>query len=277
MAKYTPLLLALGCFFIFVFTSILEKRQQPHKAENIVLERVVLSPVLQILLNGGDPFLAANLELMRVSSTWSGDMAAAGVDARFRLRAYKLVSEMNPCHEDSYYQANALLAWEGGAADANTILTRATKCRFWDEFPPFFLGFNRLYFFDDSIGASKAFRQAANRSIGNKSVFKRLAIMSIVESARSEADALSMLKKEVEKSRDPALRKMLEKRVARIEGLLFLRDAQKQYEQKFKSGLTSPEQLIFAGIVSSFPSDPTGVGYEFLNGKFQLKTPQYSQ
>jgi hypothetical protein len=39
-----------------------------------------------------------------------------------------VVVQLNPCHEDNYYQGNALLTWGGAVAEGNELLKRATDC-----------------------------------------------------------------------------------------------------------------------------------------------------
>lgn len=63
------------------------------------------------MLYGGDRFLAADLELIRLSAT---GMDNGSTDAEYLIRAQRVVAELNPCHEDNYYLANGLLAWGGG-------------------------------------------------------------------------------------------------------------------------------------------------------------------
>ncbi|MFO7540927.1 MAG: hypothetical protein R6X32_23035 [Chloroflexota bacterium] len=123
--------------------------------------RVVIAAPVQALMYAGDRFLAANLETMRVAAIGPGEDQAM---TQYRVRAHGLISRLNPCHEDNYYLANAMLAWGGSIEQANMVLQRATDCRFWDEFPPFFLGFNRYFFDKDLDGAQEAIRMSAERS-----------------------------------------------------------------------------------------------------------------
>jgi hypothetical protein len=64
---------------------------------------------------------------------------------------------------------------------------------------------------------------------------------------------------------------MLDKRIERVEGLITLRDAQHTYEERTGKTLRQAEDLINTGILDEFPKDPMNWGYEFKNGRFELK------
>ena len=102
----------------------------------VVEGRVVIAAPVLLLLFGGDRFLAANLEVMRLAAT-GVDWGQA--DTSYLIRAQHEVARLNPCHEDNYYLANGLLTWGGAEQEGSAVLRWATECRFWDELPPFFI------------------------------------------------------------------------------------------------------------------------------------------
>ncbi len=230
-------------------------------------DRVVVSAPIQVVLYGGDRFLAADVESMRASVT---GMDIGQVNLGYLLRAQNVASELNPCHEDNYYIANALLTWSGGEKQAGEILARAVDCRFWDEMPPFYLGFNQHFFHRDYDAARRNIELAASRSTTRSTSFNKLAIMIKAESLQNERLALDLLIHEKEKTRDAKLRALLTVRAERIEGLLRLREAQEAYETRFGKKLENPGQLVESGALAIFPTDPMNVGYRFQNGRFQL-------
>lgn len=231
-------------------------------------DRVVISaPVLSVLY-GGDPFLAANLEAIRLVATGIEDGRA---DSHYLIRAHKVVSRLNPCHENNYYFANALLTWGGAVREGSEILQRATECRFWDELPPFLYGFNQYFFNHNVPEAQRALNIAAERAGANAAGYRKLAIMIEAEEFQDEKMALQFLKQERDAAKDAKLAAMLDKRVRRLEGLVALRDAQRAYEEKARGPLQNPEALIEAGLLDAFPADPMKIGYEFVDGRFRLK------
>lgn len=234
-----------------------------------IFDRVVVSAPVQLLMMGGDRFLAANIESIRAVTTTSDNPEASDFNASFAIRARHAVVQLNPCHEDNYYLGNALLTWGGAVSEGNDILKHATECRTWDELPPFFYGFNQYFFLHDIEGARKYLEIAADRSTDNAASFRKFAIMLAAGELKDD-EALSFLQREREQTNDARLRGMLDQRVTRLEGLLTLRAAQQRYEARFGRPLTNPHTLIESGELEAFPSDPLRIGYEFANGHFRL-------
>lgn len=257
-------LLALG-----LFLTANQFRLPPKARVNVspVIQVVIPAPI-QTFMYAGDRHLAANLETMRVAAVGASEEQ---VLAGYRIRAYDLISELNPCHEDNYYLANAMLSWGGGVDKANSILERATECRVWDDLPPFFLSFNRYFFYRDLDGAIQAMETAAARSKDNSSTYKRAAIVMAAEKFNDEKIAVDYLRNERDNAKDPQLAKGLDRRLKRLEGLVSLREAQSRFEKEKGRPLKNQEELLSSGILKSFPEDPTHIGYEFIDGQFRLR------
>ncbi|QKE62191.1 hypothetical protein HNE05_01995 [Aquipseudomonas campi] len=265
--QYWSLLLA---FVGFAFFSAVSQWRASERAliEPVAEERVVIAAPVLLLLFGGDRFLAANLETMRLAAT---GVEWGRVDNGYLTRAQYEVARLNPCHEDNFYLANGLLAWGGAESESGLVLMRASDCRFWDEFPPFFYGFNKYFFERDKQTAVQYLELAAQRSTYNAAGFRKLAIMLKVEGIKDERVALELLQNERDQTRDPKLKDMLAKRAVRLEGLVVLREAQRQYEKLTGQALEEPLQLLKVGLLEVFPEDPLKLGYEFIDGRFMLK------
>ena len=260
-------MLALFCFTMFSVVS--QWRDLATAPEKTFIEgRVVIAAPLLLLLFGGDRFLAANLETMRLAAT---GMDLGQADTGYLMRAQQVVAELNPCHEDNYYLANGLLTWGGAAREGTEVLRRASACRFWDELPPFFYGFNKFFFERDKVAAAKYLELAAQRATDNAAGFRKFAIMIQVEDIQDERVALEFLRNERDQAKDPRLKDMLAKRAVRLEGLVALREAQRQYEKLQDKPLQAPQQLLDMGLLEAFPEDPLRLGYEFIDGRFMLK------
>ncbi|UUY08518.1 hypothetical protein LRS11_00265 [Pseudomonas sp. J452] len=264
--RYIPLLLAFAGFALF--SSVSQWRAFGRLVEPPVEGRVVIAAPVLLLLFGGDRFLAANLETMRLAAT---GVDWGRVDNGYLTRAQHEVARLNPCHEDNFYLANGLLAWGGAESESGLVLMRASDCRFWDEFPPFFYGFNKYFFERDKQTAVQYLELAARRSTNNAAGFRKFAIMLKVEGIKDERVALEFLQNERDQTRDPKLKAMLAKRAVRLEGLVVLREAQRQYEKLMGQALEEPLQLLQAGLLKVFPEDPLKLGYEFIDGRFMLK------
>lgn len=261
------LLLALLGFILF-FSASHWRTNTPMPASAAIEGRVVIAAPVLLVLFGGDRFLAANLETMRLAAT-GVDWGMADTD--YLVRAQQVVAELNPCHEDNYYLANGLLTWGGAYREGREVLRRASVCRFWDEYPPFFYGFNKFFFERDVTVAATYLEKAASRATLNAAGFRKLAIMLKAEQIEDERLALEFLQSERDQASDSKLKVMLDKRVQRLRGLVVLRDAQRRFEARVGKPLAEPEQLIEEGLLSAFPEDPLQLGYEFINKRFVLK------
>lgn len=262
-----PLLLALLGLAVFSVSSQW-RANAPAPAAPVIEGRVVIAAPVLLVLFGGDRFLAANLETMRLAAT-GVDWGQA--DTGYLIRAQQVVAELNPCHEDNYYLANGLLTWGGADREGGEVLRRASACRFWDEYPPFFYGFNKFFFERDVEAAAAYLEEAASRATVNAAGFRKFAIMLKAEQIQDERLALEFLLGEHDRASDPKLKGMLVKRVQRLQGLVTLREAQRRFEEQAGQPLAAPEQLLERGLLAAFPEDPLKLGYEFIDGRFVLK------
>jgi hypothetical protein len=258
---------ALLSFALFAGIAAWRAQQPIVPTPQLDAGRVVIPAPLLVLLNGGDRFLAADLETMRLSATGTDER---GVDTGYLIRAQKEVSRLNPCHEDNYYLANGLLTWGGAVDEGNDVLRAAVECRFWDEFPPFFYGINLSFFQHNNAEAARVLEIGAARSTQNAAAMRKLAVMLRAEQFADERLALNYLIQQRDGASDPKLREMLDKRVIRLQGLIALREAQRQFEQE-QGPLTSLEQLVEQRLIDSVPADPLRLGYELRDGRIELK------
>lgn len=265
-ANRSLLLVLVGCA-LFVAIAAWRAEQPALLTPQLLADRVVIPAPLLVFLNGGDRFLAADLETMRLSATGIDDR---GVDTEYLVRAQSEVARLNPCHEDNYYLANGLLTWGGAVEQGNEVLRAAVKCRFWDEFPPFFYGINLSFFQHDNEEAARVLEIGAQRSTQNAAAMRKLAVMLRAEQFADERLALNYLVQQRDSATDPKLRDMLDKRVIRLQGLIYLREAQRRYEAEH-SPLVDLQQLITQGIIAELPADPLRLGYEVRNGRIELK------
>ena len=259
----------MALFGFAIFSVVSQWRAHAPASEMPVVEgRVVIAAPVLLVLFGGDRFLAANLEAKRLAAT-GVDWGLA--DTGYLTRAQLEVAALNPCHEDNYYLANGLLTWGGADREGTEVLRRAMSCRFWDELPAFFYGFNQAFFNKDIVEASRALELAAQRATDNSAGFRKLAVMLQAESFADEQLALDYLIKQRDAARnDPKLQLMLDKRVVRLQGLVELRAAQRRFEAGGRS-LSSLQQLVDAGLLGAIPEDPLRLGYEMLDGRIVLK------
>ena len=261
------LLLALAGFALFAAITAWRAQQPVVLTPQFFADRVVIPAPLLVALHGGDRFLAADLETMRLSATGMNDR---GVDIGYLVRAQREVARLNACHEDNYYLANGLLSWGGAVEQGNEVLRAAVECRFWDEFPPFFYGINLSFFQRDNEEAARVLEIGARRSTDNAAALQKLAVMLRAEQFADERLALNYLIQQRDSSVDPKLKDMLDKRVIRLQGMIQLREAQRQYESEH-GPLRDLQQLVDRGLLDELPTDPLRLGYELRDGSIELK------
>lgn len=261
------LLLAVAAFALFAAIAAWRAQQPVALTPALYVDRVVIPAPLLVALHGGDRFLAADLETMRLSATGMDDR---GVDTGYLIRAQREVARLNACHEDNYYLANGLLTWGGAVEQGNKVLRAAVECRFWDEFPPFFYGINLSFFQRDNEEAARVLEIGARRSTDNAAAMQKLAVMLRAEQFADERLALNYLIQQRDSSVDPKLKDMLDKRVIRLQGMIQLREAQRQYESEH-GPLRDLQQLVDRGLLDELPTDPLRLGYELRGGSIELK------
>lgn len=265
--RHAPLLYAALGFVLFAWAASWRSQVPSVPVPKSDLGRVVISAPILVALYGGDRFLAASIEVMRLAATGMDDR---GVDTGYLIRAQQEVAKLNPCHEDNYFLANGLLTWGGAVDQGNRVLNAAVECRFWDYVPPFFYGINLSFFEQDRENAARLLEVSALRSPENAANLRKIAILLRAEQLTDQQLALSYLTQQRDAANDPKLRDMLDKRVVRLQGLVALRDAQRRFEAK-SGALVRLEQLVEAGFIPALPDDPLRLGYELRAGKIILK------
>lgn len=268
----SPLLVALSGFALFAAVALWREQLPLQSSHEPNLDRVVIGAPVLLVLYGGDRFLAANLEVMRLAAT---GMDSRGVDTDYLIRAQQEVARINACHEDNYFLANGLLTWGGAVDQGNRVLHSAVECRFWDYVPPFFYGVNLSFFAQDREAAVRFFEISAERSPENAANLRKMAVLLRSEQFADERLALSFLTQQRDTSPDPTLRQMLDKRVVRLQGLLTLREAQRSFEARH-GPLVNLDELVEHGLLEAIPEDPLRLGYELNAGKIVFKKLKFA-
>lgn len=265
-------LVALGAALLFQIAVQQRNPEPPNRPDPGAA--VVMPAAMQVLLYGGDRYLAADIEAVRAVVSMGG---LRSDESGFRARAHLVVSQLNPCHEDNYWIGNAELVWGGGQSAGQVLLRRATNCRFWDPWPPFFLGFSQ-YFFDRNVTAAReALEVAAQRADEKTAAAFRSFSVSLLAGQFEDAEvALEMVRRERDQTNDERLRKLLSQRAERLEGLVVLRRARKEFELRFRRAPGSAQELVSSGVLARLPEDPAKLGYVLEKGEFQLRQVRHA-
>ncbi|MEK6544990.1 MAG: hypothetical protein AABZ28_00455 [Nitrospinota bacterium] len=174
---------------------------------------------------------------------------------------------LDPYNIDSYYFAEAALAWDAKMPkEANKILERGAKFRNWDWYIPFFIGFNSFYFLKDNKEAAKWFSEAAKI---NKEVAPIAA--KFYYKVNEIAFAIAFLKKMYEDAQNENVRRSISIRLDALEKISLLEKAVTNYKGKFNRLPENLDDLIKEGILGKIPDDPYG-GKFFLDKDSSIKT-----
>lgn len=264
----TSSLLVLIGFAVFACIALLRAQHLQLDRQPIIRDRVVISAPVLLALYGGDRFLAANFETMRLAAT---GIEHGQADAAYLVRAQQVVARLNACHEDNYYLANGLLTWGGAVNEGNQVLQAALLCRTWDYIPAFFYGVNLAFFQRDIDEAQRILELGIQRSPDNAAALRKLVVMLQVDRFADEKLALAYLMQQRDAAiADPKLQQMLGKRVVRLQGLVTLREAQRRFEAGGRS-LVNLQQLVESGLLEALPADPLRLGYELRDGRIILR------
>lgn len=252
---YAALTIAAMAAYI-VSTSHVKALPHPKAVEKI---NVAISPAVQIVLSVGDPFLAANLAAFRATIVSVEELDPA--DYAVLAKVQDDASRLNPAQGDNYYIAQGVLPWVGEHRAAIAILERAALARPSDFLPPYFLGFDYMYFegkFDES---GRYYREAANR-VGGKN---RDALLNhaakFMEKSNDPATAIQFIHGLIKSTRNQGLQQFLGVRIQRLEGLIVLREAAVKYRQQYQRPPSQLSELVEGGILPALPADPLGIGY----------------
>ncbi len=230
----------------------------PRPQEADVL-RVVIPGYIEVLLAGGDRYLAANIGVFRAMMI-GGDVKDE-LTYEVQAKVQRQVAILNPRQEDNSYVAAAILPWWGQVDEAQFILGRATDSRYWDFMPPFYQGFNEYYFNKNYERAAELVELSASRTDGiNRESFKAIAAKwySLGDDPRAAIGVITALK---DASYDPQIQRLLQGRIDRLKILLLLREAAAQYAQENGEPIGKLEQLTAAGYLQNIPRDPFGYGF----------------
>jgi tetratricopeptide (TPR) repeat protein len=220
---------------------------------------VAISPIVQIVLAAGDTFLASNLATFRATIVAIQSLNSS--DYPILAKIQDDASRLNPAQEDNYYIAQGILPWIGEYNAAINILDRATQARPDDFLPPYFLGFNYMYFEGKFEEAGRYYRLAADRAGGkNRDILLNNAA-KFMEKGKDPATAIQFIRGLIKSTRNQGLQQFLRARIVRLERLIILREAATRYQQQYKHPPKQLNDLVESGILQALPTDPLGVGY----------------
>lgn len=207
--------------------------QRPRESASAEMQ-VALPRFVQVMMLGGDRYLAANLAGFRalVAST-----ETMGPD-NYRIQAVVQsdAAWLNPAHEDNYYIAAAILPWNDQLNAAQFVLRQATLARPFDWQPPFYYAFNTLHFLKNPAEAAVWMRIAGRhtRDEMEQLSFQQLAAQWVSKGEDLDL-AIRLHRSMAKETKHRAFATFLEKRAQRLENQLALDHAIARYHKRFGS------------------------------------------
>ena len=248
--------IAIGAIAYAATVRVLDSLPRPKQKE---LLAVAVPASVQVLLAGGDRYLAANMAVFRA--------LVVGTE-QLDPRTYEILgyiqsdaSRLNPAHEDNYYISQAILPWNGQIEADIFIQGEATRARPWDTLPPFFFGFDKYYFLHDPIAGAQSVRIAAERAPpGYRQSFTLMAARWS-EKGDDPRVVIEFLEAMAKNARDRDLKRNLEARIERMQRLADLRDAAVKFSENTGRQPTKLSDLLGPGLLARLPEDPLGQGF----------------
>lgn len=244
------------------------------KISHVFKELAVRLPLAaQVLLAGGDRYLAANMLGIRVLVVETFRMSPSEFDIQAQLQ--KDVSWLNPAHEDNYYIAAAILSEPRLIPSAQFVLRRAADARPQDWAPLFYYGFNLYHFEKNPAAGAKALLEGVPRA---REQMERWALENLAakwfEKGYQAADAALMVENMAKNAPKGNFRSYLEVRARRLRDLASLKRSAIEFREKFGRPLNRLEELLETGIVDAIPVDPMRQGFDIdANGEPMFRVP----
>lgn len=253
----TILVLALGVALYAAGVIGLREHRHPRPSAEI---DVALPLFVQVLMAGGDRYLAANMGAIRALIIETAKMHSD--EYKILAKVQRDASWLNPAHEDNYYVAAAILSWNDQVDAAQTILRRAAGARPFDWQPAFYYAFNQLHFRGDAVGASTWLRAAAAK-IEDEELRLTMENFAVrwLDRANDLEFALTVVDSMIKQAKRKDFRDYLEIRAQRLRSLITLRKAALAFQVQNHRPPERLEELISAGLIRDIPHDPFGAGF----------------
>ncbi len=258
MAKVAPWVsLLLGALLFLSSVTALKGLPQRFSALEMT---TVLPRFVQVVLAGGDRFLASNIDVFRALTASGNKPSRSKLHVQGQIHAD--ASWLNPAHEDNYYVAAAMLPWNGEFELGDYVLEHATTARPYDFMPPFFRGFNHFYFRRDRLTGAGYVKLAAQRANDeqNREAFETIAARW-TERGSTPDEGIRLLAGMKATTRSEQVRKFLQDSIDNLQKLIELRKAAERFQLRFGRSIHTLDELVSAGMLQGLPTNPPGRMY----------------
>ncbi|MEE9119960.1 MAG: tetratricopeptide repeat protein [Syntrophobacteria bacterium] len=185
-------------------------------------------------------------------------------------RALFTATRLDPYNMDTYYFAQAVLAWEAKMIpQVIELLKYGFEHRPWDFHLPYFISFDYAFFLKDYKRAGEYLAKAAELK-PEVEWYATLAARYFYEGGTT-ALALAYLKEMIPTARNEAIRKRMITRARAFEKVLQIEQAIAAYKERFQTDPEDLGRLLEAGLLERIPDDPYG-GDFYLDEQGRVRT-----
>lgn len=260
----------IGLFFLHFFNIENVRRTFPKFKE----ERVFLPPVFSKIFAGEFKGIMADFLVIDVSSYYGGIIMekkeAIEREFDYIYKLLKVVTALDPYYFDTYYYAEAILAWDANSPEkANEILKIGMEHRKNDWLIPYWIGFNYYYFLKDRKKAGYFLKEASLRP-GASDLIASMSAIVTYEGGDTEM-AILFLEDMIRRTDEEYKRKKFQIRLDALKKILYLEKAITKYETKYGKKVKNLSELVEKKIIEAIPKDPYG-GYFYIDENGKVKT-----
>lgn len=255
------LTLALCCWMAAIAVSYLTRKLYPVP----IREELRFIPEKEVveIMSMDHVGLAADLLFIQVvldtgSLMWKP--LSVSFDSQWSYRMMDLVTRLDPKFYAAYlFSAMGLIHNFNDIKLATPILERGMSVfpQSWEL--PFWVGYGHYVYLEDYETASKFFWQAAHLPGAPKSFLSLL--LSSLKKGGSYERGIWVLQTLIENTADENKKRIYKKRIVRLNNLIFLQKAVKQYVTVQGRLPDNLDQLLTRNIIPAMPEDPMGKRY----------------
>lgn len=256
----SALLLSAGVLSVLVYGLAQHRVSRLARATAAPELLTALPRFAQVLMAGGDRYLAANLAGFRVLVADTGRMSAE--DYKVQAKLQRDIAWFNPAHEDNYYVAAAILPWNGQVDAAQYVLRKASDARTFDWYPLFHYGFLFYHFRKDPATGAQWLLKGVPRVTNQQDEWALQNVAAVwIEKGYQTANAAGMVEAMAENSPRGAFRNYLQVRARRLRDLASLQSAVTLFRERYGKGVDKLDDLVSSGLIVELPKDPLGFGF----------------
>ncbi|MCW7754189.1 hypothetical protein OOT00_09335 [Desulfobotulus sp. H1] len=173
------------------------------------------------------------------------------------VSAVEGITDLDPRFWEPYQFAVMILSWDlKDFKTARILLEKAMKHRAEDWRPPYYIGFNCLYFQGDATCGAHYMGIASDKK--NAPSYLPMMAIKLAEGDESYKPAIFLLRQSIEETQNPHFLQHMQRRLQTFELMDFLEERIRIFHEKNESYPETWEDMITEGLLKGLPEDPYG-------------------